>query len=124
MAPAGSEHGRLALKLAAKLWGFVETNKLGTVYAAETGFKLTTDPDTVRAPDAAIISQETARRDRTGAGLLARCARTWRSNVISPFDLYTEVSEKVAEWLQAGSKMVVVVNPRTQQVLVHLSLLK
>ncbi len=39
--------------------------------------------------------------------------------VISPNDLYTEVSEKVAEWLKAGSSMVVVVNPRTQQVLVH-----
>jgi Uma2 family endonuclease len=41
--------------------------------------------------------------------------------VVSPSDLYTEVSEKVAEWLQAGSEMVVVVNPHTQQVLVHLS---
>jgi Uma2 family endonuclease len=39
--------------------------------------------------------------------------------VISPNDLYTEVSEKVAEWLRAGSKMVIVVNPHTQQVLVH-----
>jgi hypothetical protein len=41
--------------------------------------------------------------------------------VVSPSDLYTEVSEKVPEWLQAGAKMVVVVNPRTRQVLVHLS---
>ncbi len=41
--------------------------------------------------------------------------------VVSPNDLYTEVSEKVAEWLQAGSGMVVVVNPRSQQVFVHLS---
>lgn len=31
--------------------------------------------------------------------------------VVSPSDLYTEVSEKVTEWLQAGSSMVMVVNP-------------
>ena len=39
--------------------------------------------------------------------------------VVSPFDLYTEVSDKVAEWLEAGSGMVVIVNPRRQQVSVH-----
>ncbi len=38
--------------------------------------------------------------------------------VVSPNDLYTEVSDKVAEWLEAGSGMVVV-NPRRQQVSVH-----
>lgn len=32
------------------------------------------------------------------------------TEVVSPSDLYTEGSEKVAEWLQAGAKMVVVVN--------------
>ena len=41
--------------------------------------------------------------------------------VVSPNDLYTGVSDEVAEWLQAGSKMVVVVNPRSRQVFVHLS---
>lgn len=118
MAPAGSEHGMLALKLAAKLWNFVEANKLGTVYAAETGFKLTTDPDTVRAPDAAFVSQK--RLDEVGPvqGYWPG-APDLAVEVVSPNDLYTEVSEKVGEWLKAGSKMVVVVNPRTQQVLVH-----
>ena len=118
VAPAGNEHGVLALKLAAKLWNFVEANKLGTVYAAETGFKLTTDPDTVRAPDTAFISQE--RLDEVGPvqGYWPG-APDLTVEVVSPFDLYTEVSDKVAEWLEAGSKMVVVVNPRRQQVFVH-----
>ena len=43
------------------------------------------------------------------------------AEVVSPGDLYTEVGEKVAEWLGAGSRMVVVVNPRNKQVLVHSS---
>jgi Uma2 family endonuclease len=118
MAPAGNEHGILALEFAAELRNFVKANKLGKVYAAETGFKLSSDPDTVRAPDAAFISQK--RLDEIGPVLgYWPSAPDLAVEVISPNDLYTEVSEKVAAWLKAGSSMVVVVNPRTQQVLVH-----
>lgn len=118
LAPAGNEHGVLALEFAAELRNFVKANKLGKVYAAETGFKLATNPDTVRAPDAAFISQ--ARLDEVGPvqGYWPG-APDLALEVVSPNDLYTEVSEKVAEWLNAGSGMVVVINPRTKQVLVH-----
>lgn len=39
MAPAGNVHGRLAVKVAAKLFQHVEDNDLGVVHTAETGFK-------------------------------------------------------------------------------------
>jgi Uma2 family endonuclease len=39
--------------------------------------------------------------------------------VISPHDLYTEVDEKVAEWLEHGTRLVFVVNPRRRTVAVH-----
>lgn len=118
MAPAGFEHGTLVAEFAAELRNFVRANTLGRVTAAETGFKLTTNPDTVRAPDAAFVSQK--RLDEVGPvqGYWPG-APDLTAEVVSPNDLYTEVSEKVAEWLRAGSKMVVVINPRTRQVLVH-----
>ena len=117
-APAGFEHGTLAVEFAAELRNFVKANKLGRVTAAETGFKLTTNPDTVRAPDIAFVSQK--RLDEVGPvqGYWPG-APDLAVEVVSPNDLYTEVSDKVAEWLEAGSKMVVVVNPRRQQVFVH-----
>jgi Uma2 family endonuclease len=120
MAPAGSEHGNIAMDFGTLLNVHVRANKLGKVYAAETGFKLSTNPDTVRVPDVVFISQR--RLDEVGPvqGYWPG-APDLAVEVVSPSDLYTEVSEKVAEWLQAGSEMVVVVNPRTQQVLVHLS---
>ena len=34
--------------------------------------------------------------------------------VVSPGDGYTEVEEKVFDWLEAGAGMVVVINPRTR----------
>ena len=43
---------------------FVESRGLGVVLAAETGFRIASDPDTVRAPDAAFI-----RKGRVAGGL-------------------------------------------------------
>ena len=39
--------------------------------------------------------------------------------VISPNDRYTEVDEKVVEWLEHGARLVFVVNPRRRVVVVH-----
>ncbi len=58
MTPAGPTHGRLAMRIAAHLFQHVEAHNLGTVYAAETGFLLARDPDTVRAPDVAFVRQQ------------------------------------------------------------------
>lgn len=118
MVPAGNEHGQIALRLAWRLAQYVETNKLGVTYAAETGFILALDPDTVRAPDAAFVRQE--RLDEIG-----KVAGFWPGapdlviEVISPSDQYSEVESKVADWLKAGSRMVVVVDPRRRVVAVH-----
>jgi len=41
--------------------------------------------------------------------------------VIFPNDLYTEIEEKVIDWLDAGTQMVVIVNPRKRFVTVYRS---
>src|SRR5262245_10805712 len=58
MAPAGGEHGVIAAKLTRRLEIFVEEKGLGVVCAAETGFLIATNPDTVRGPDLAFVSKE------------------------------------------------------------------
>lgn len=118
MTPAGNEHGRIAALVTASLVQHVLVNRLGSVYAAETGFRLASDPDTVRAPDAAFVSQ--ARLDAVGS-----VAGYWPGapdlavEVVSPGDRYGEVAEKVAAWLAAGTQMVVVVEPPPRTVVVH-----
>jgi len=42
--------------------------------------------------------------------------------VISPGDAYTEVEGKVTEWLRAGTRMVIVVDPSNRTVKVHRTL--
>ena len=120
MAPAGDEHGELAMTIGSDLSQHVKTNRLGRVYAAETGYIISRNPDTVRAPDAAFVRQEVIdatgrlRGFRSGAPDLA-------IEVISPGDSYTEVQEKVVEWLEAGCRMVVTVDPRRRIVTVYRS---
>ena len=118
MTPAGNEHGKIAMSVAWRLAQHVENHGLGSVYAAETGFRLASDPDTVRAPDAAFVSQ--ARLDAVGpvAGYWPD-APDLAVEVVSPGDRYGEVADKVAAWLAAGTQMVVVIEPRQRTVAVH-----
>ena len=119
MAPPGLVHGKLAGYFMRHIGNYVETHDLGVTFA-ETGFILESDPDTVRAPDASFISRE--RLDEVG-----ETDGYWPGapdlviEVISPNDRYTVVEAKVAEWLDAGVRMVIVVNPRRRSVRVHRS---
>lgn len=56
MSPAGGEHGRIAMKIGRLLGNHVAARQSGEVFAAETGFLLSQDPDTVRAPDVAFVN--------------------------------------------------------------------
>ncbi|MXY45569.1 MAG: Uma2 family endonuclease [Chloroflexi bacterium] len=119
-APASDEHGEYAGYIAINLGSYVMRHRLGKIYIAETGFILDRNPDLVRAPAVSFV-----RRERTDA--IGRQRGYWHEapdlvvEVISPHDHYTEVDEKVADWLAAGTRMVVVVNPRNKTVRVHRS---
>ncbi len=118
MAPGGTEHGSIASTFHISLGPHVRQHNLGRTYIADTGYRLTTDPDTVRAPDVAFVRRE--RVEATG-----RLRGYWPGapdlvvEVISPNDLYTEVVEKVAEYIEHGARLVFVVNPRRRTVAEH-----
>ncbi|MBI2505723.1 MAG: Uma2 family endonuclease [Candidatus Latescibacteria bacterium] len=117
---AGAEQGRLTVVLMVSLFQHVQDSKLGVAYAGGTGFLLSSDPDTVRAPDVAFVRRE--RIEEVGAveGYWPG-APDLAVEVVSPNDQYSEVESKVADWLEAGSRMVVVVDPRRRKVTVHRS---
>jgi Uma2 family endonuclease len=121
MSPAGHDHGRIGMELAVPLGYFVKSQRLGKVYLAETGFKLHSNPDTVRAPDIAFIRQE--RVEQVGITTGYRIgAPDLAVEVVSPGDTVNEVDEKVAGWLEAGASMVWVVNPKPKTIIIYRSL--
>jgi Uma2 family endonuclease len=113
MTPPGYEHGRVALEVGRVLANHVKENDLGVTVAAETGFILSRDPDTVRAPDTAFISRERAEA-------VGRTRKYWPGapdfavEVVSPDDSFHEVEEKALAWLAAGTLVVLVLDPAKQ----------
>jgi len=107
--PAGYRHGEVAVKLTMAIAGFVHDRQLGAVLAAETGFKLFTNPDTVRAPDVAFVHRD--RLPESSPAGYAPFAPDLVVEVLSPDDRPGEVLAKVADWLSAGCRLVWVVDP-------------
>src|SRR5262249_41275558 len=69
MAPAGGGPGLDAMLIGARRFSYVESHRLGYVFAAETGFYLERDPDTVRAPDVSFVRQDRISRPLTSGYL-------------------------------------------------------
>jgi Uma2 family endonuclease len=116
MSPSNPRHGLIAGRLARLIGNHVESQHLGLFFGAETGFHLSQDPDTVRAPDVAFVGNGRPpvplRGFYPGAPDLA-------VEVLSPDDRPGYVREKVAEWLEAGARAVWVVDPDARTVTVH-----
>jgi len=110
MTPCGWRHGDVGGWLHALIGNYLVQQRIGKLFFAETGFLLSRDPDTVRAPDIAFIHKDHLPPDLPedafwpGAPDLA-------VEVVSPSDTSREVDEKAKAWLAAGAQLVWVVNP-------------
>jgi len=77
--------------------------------AGDAGFKLHSDPDTVRGADIAFVSWERLPQESPvgfpplGPDLVVE--------VLSPGDRPAETLAKVADWLSAGTRLVWVIDP-------------
>jgi Uma2 family endonuclease len=117
MSPAGSRHGAVTLRIATCLANHVDAHRLGQVFAAETGFILARNPDTVRAPDVAFVD-----RSRLETGLPTGYfpgPPDLAVEVLSPDDRPAAVAAKTADWLAAGTRLVWVVDPATRSLAAH-----
>jgi Uma2 family endonuclease len=109
MEPPGFEHGRVAMTVGALLFAHVREHGLGFC-TSEVGFKIASDPDTVRAPDVCFVAAD--RLPEAGAP-----TGYWLGppdvaiEVVSPNDRHSEIEAKALHWLEAGTRAVVVLDP-------------
>ena len=115
--PPGTRHGAIAMNLSYYLADHVRRHGPGTVFAQDTGFKIASDPDTVRAPDVAFVAQERANRVLPRG--YAQLAPDLLAEVLSPDDRPGEVLAKVGDWLAAGTRLVWVVDPERREARVY-----
>lgn len=117
MSPAGDAHGAFTYDLGWEIGAFVKARDLGRCYAAETGFLLARDPDTVLAPDFAFVASE-----RAAAPKLRGFVSVVPDLVLetrSPTDRGPAVAEKVRLWLSYGVRLVLDLEPSVRRVTVY-----
>lgn len=119
MQPAGFFHGFTSNLLGAALTVHVRQHDLGAILAAETGFKVATNPDTILAPDVGFVVKERLPADLSTLVKFFLGAPDLAVEVVSPGDTYEEVDTKTARYLDAGTRLVWIVRPRHKRVEVH-----
>ena len=120
MSPSGWPHGKVIGKLHTRLGSFVEKHDLGVIFGAETGFRLTSNPDTVRALDIAFIAKQNIPVVEPREGFWPG-APDLAVEVLSPGDRSGEVDEKIEAWLSAGTAAVWVIDPKLKTVTIYQS---
>ena len=115
--PPFTDHGIVSGNLLYFLSVFVRKNKLGVVCAQDTGFKIESNPDTVRAPDVAYLSKD--RASAVNLRSYAAVAPDLAAEVVSASDRRGELLSKVGAWLEAGTRLVWVIDPKRNEARVH-----
>ena len=119
MPPAGAEHGDITHEISRTVGNFVVDKNLGKVYAAETGFIIGRNPDILLGPDIAFVRRDRLPRERHPGFL--ELAPDLAVEVVSPSDRQRDVTRKVIEYLDAGVRIVWLVDPADKVVTVFTS---
>lgn len=109
MTPAGFRHGRIVMRLSAAIDAHIRQRAIQAFVVADVGFKLESDPDTVRAPDVAVIQRERLPIPEPKGFLNG--PPDLAVEVLSLDDRPRDVQEKVDEYLVRGARLVVVIDP-------------
>ena len=115
MAPPSREHGEISVNVIHYLYSHVYQQKLGRLYTAETTFQV---GERTAKPDVAFVSTAQLTGDKTkGFSIPPDLA----IEVVSPSDVQSRVAEKALAYLDAGTRLVWVIEPVSKTVTVYRS---
>ena len=115
MAPPSREHGEISVNVIRYLDAHVYQNKLGRLYTAETTFQV---GERTAKPDVAFVSTDRLTGDKTkGFSIPPDLA----IEVVSPSDVQSRIAEKALAYLDAGTRLVWVIEPVSKTVTVYRS---
>jgi Uma2 family endonuclease len=115
----GNKAAWIALELAHYLGTHVRQHRLGWVFGAEAGYRLDPQrPSHVRKPDVSFVCFGRLPNEEP-ADTYDNLAPDLAVEVVSPNDTVLELDEKIEEYLQAGVRLVWVINPELRMVKVY-----
>jgi Uma2 family endonuclease len=118
MNPPQSRHGQVCATATVLLANFARKHNLGHVLSNDSGVVTERDPDTLRGADVAFYRFDRVPKGPLGEGYLD-VPPDIVFEVLSPFDKWPKVLAKVAEYLDAGVRVVCVLDPRKATAQLH-----
>jgi len=119
VSPAGDRHSFVAANLIVLLGAFVKQRRLGYVMGADAGFRLPSK--NVRSPDVSFVAAGRFPDDKVPEDW-GSLAPDLAVEVLSPRDRPRYVMDKVGEYLEAGVRLVWVIDPKKERAVVYRSL--
>lgn len=116
MSPSGLESDEVAAEIVAQLRNWVRPRKLGRVTASSGGFRLPNESGDVRAPDVSFILA--SRLPRTTEDY-AELVPDLMFEVQSKSDSLAKLRQKIQQFLELGTQVGVLVDPRTRTMEVY-----
>lgn len=115
----GFEHGDICMRAGVILSNFVHANNLGRVLGNDTFIRTRTNPDGFRGADVCYVSYERYAKDlpRPKGPVVPPIELV--VEVKSPSDTILEMTNKATEYLAAGVKVVMVLDPETESAAVY-----
>ncbi|MFO0892001.1 MAG: Uma2 family endonuclease [Isosphaeraceae bacterium] len=113
----GYEESLIAVLLGTYLNNFVLPRKLGVVTGADGTVQL--HPGLLRAPDVAFTSWATLPGGKVPTAAIPQLAPDLAVEVLSKGNTRAEMARKLRDYLQAGVRLVWMIDPRTRVVRVH-----
>jgi Uma2 family endonuclease len=118
MPPTGGETGKRNAGITSQLWLWNQQYKLGIAFDSSTGFKLPSGAN--RSPDASWIPLETwesltsAQKQK-----FLPLAPDFVIELLSPTDTLEDTQKKMQEYIENGTKLGWLINPKKKQIEVY-----
>lgn len=117
MGSSGMEHSWIASNLMIFLGGFVRSQKLAVMSDSRTAFALKTGNR--RSPDGFFVARERLQGMRRLPKGFFQGAPDLAVEVLSPNNTVEEIHEKIVEYFENGTRLIWVIHPDEQYVLVY-----
>ena len=119
MGNSGAKHGYVCSILMILLGGYVRLHKLGAMFDSSTAFKMKSGNK--RSPDVSFMAKERLQGlDELPDGFLEG-APDLAVEILSPSNTVAEIHDKLVEYFENGSRLIWVIHPKEQYVLVYRS---
>ncbi len=112
------KHGKICAEVTWLLRNYIEQHRNGHVMSNDSFVQTRSNPDSVRGPDVCYYSYARLPQGAVPEGILP-VAPDLVVEVRSPSDTWTEMFAKVAEYLGAGVRAVIVLDAATQTASVY-----